>query len=206
MSSTGLIILGFLIAAIITTLVIWVLTLKFKEVPLALDEQKFVNFMPQYTDGHAKGNIIKIINGDKRTGIKFMPTDPDFKTLNEGKAIIVEPQLIWVKHKIHISKGELSANQDEIWGLPQSSTGFTDEFQSSILGKALMNIIEEKNDKITSEFLMTKRLSSLERLANKTCGNELIDEYSEKVQEILSDASKLTGKDKQTSLFGKRED
>ena len=206
MSSTGLIVVGFGLAATISALVIWVLTLKFKEVPLTLDEQKVVNFLPQYTNGYAKGNVIEIIHGDKRTGIKFMPTDADFKELNKGNSVVIEPKLVWVKHKIHISKGELSANQDEIWLLPQSSTGFTDEFQQSILGKALMKIIEDKNDKITSEQLVIKRLNSLERLANKTYGNELIDEFSEKVQEILSDVAKLTNKDKQTSLFGKTDE
>jgi len=203
---SGLVVLGFLIAALISGLVIWVLMLKFKETPLSLNEQKFVNFMPQYTNGFAKGNIIKIIPGDKRTGIQFMPTDPDFKLLADGKTLIVEPQLVWVKHKIHISKGELSANQDEIWGLPQTSSGFTDEFQETIIGKALMKIIEEKNDKVTSESLIMKRIASLERLANKTYGLDLIDEYSEKVQEILSDVAKLTNKDKQSSLFGKSDE
>jgi len=64
-----------------------------------------------------------------------------------------------------------------------------------------MNIIENKNEKLTSEKLMIQRLASLEKIASKTYGNEIIDDFGEKVQEILADVSKLTSKDKQKSLF-----
>ncbi len=203
---TALVILGFVIAATICSLTIWVLTLKFKEPPVTIGEQKFVNFMPQYSDGFGKGNIIKIIRGSKRIGIRFMPTDVDLKKLKDDKTLVVKPQLIWLEHKTHVAKGELSANQDELWGLPPTSSDFTDEFKSSTLGQALMTIIEDKNEKRTVERLLMKRMASLSKIAEMTAGNEIIDDYSEKVQEIMNDMSKLSGKAKSTSLFGATDD
>jgi len=194
---------GFVLASIICGLVIWVLRINYKSSPVTTYDTKFVNLMPQYSDSYAKGDVINTIFGDKRIGIEFMPTDINYKKLKLGKKLVVKPQRVWLKHKITFNKGDLSANQTEIWGLPQDAAGFSNQFKQTLVGQSMMKIVEEANHSTDVETVMSSRMDSLVKLAKQTAGNEIIDDFSEKIQEINKDISKLSGKEK-APTFGSK--
>lgn len=198
----SIIILGIGLSVAILVMFILVFREKLKDEEDPLDDVIFKNYLPQYAKGHSQGVIIEVIRGDKRTGIRFMPRDIDYLALRRTKEKkIVEPQLVWFQDEklIAMPKGTLSSHRHELLGLPQNAEDLPSNIKKTVMGMALMQIIEAASANKEEVDVLRKRVVVQTKLVHKTEGYELVDDFMNKNAEINKDIIKHMSDIKQKS-------
>jgi hypothetical protein len=193
--NTFLIVIGLLLAIVMSSLFVWILMIKLKEEKQPSDDLIFEHFLPQYTDGHTMGNVIDIIKGSKRTGIKFLPRDIDYVRLatNEKKGDI-KPLIVWISNDklIYSPKGSHSSHRHKLWGFPVKAEDFSEDFKKTYLGGLFMKMTEEANSKTEEVDVLRKRVVNQNKMVNMTEGLELVDDALSKIMEINKSLVKAT--------------
>lgn len=200
-----LILYGLIAMGLFTGLIVWILILNFNQKKIPKDDTYFLNYMPQYTNGYRRGKIIEVIQGKRRKGILFMPTDVDkVQAFNNKQKLVIEPQLIWIENDRFVQhpKGSASARTHEAWGLPPKVEDYDEGYKKTEIGQAVMNIVEDKNAIKEEANILRKRINVQTKMLEKTEGEELVDEYMTKSSEIMKDLAKSTGGDKKPTVIG----
>lgn len=201
-----LILYGFISIVIACALLVWVLVIMFGQKKVPKDDTKFLNFMPQYTHGYRHGKIIEVIQGKRRKGILFMPSDIDKVELfnKKVKNFVIQPELIWIENDKfkQFPKGTASSRVHESWGLPPRAEDLGEEFKKNEIGQAVMNLIEDKNANKEETTILRSRINTQTKMLDKTEGLGLVDDYMTKSSEIMKDLAKSTSAEKKPTVLG----
>lgn len=195
------IVAGFMVVGIIGTF-IYLLVLRFRERQEPEDNPQFLNFMPQYAKGHNKGIIDKIIQGDKRVGIRFFPRDLNYvKLLKENKKVKIEPITIFFKKELVFPFAkDWSSHRNDIIGLPPTAEDFPESIKRNPIGQALMQAVEGTNKKIEERDLLRSRVKHQSEILQKTEGLDIVEDFMDLEEEKDKQLIKIVKEEKKTGL------
>ncbi len=150
--------LGIIGVFTVICLFVWLITIIYKSNPKPQDLTMITNFLPQYTDGFSEGILLSVDLGDKVNGYTFMPTDVDFYSRqSKGKFKTnknldkVVPKTIYIRKDkvIAFPRTTFSGERNKIWLLPPNPEDLSEEIKKSEIGKLLMAMIDDINNKET---------------------------------------------------------
>ncbi len=156
-----MIFLGTMSVFIVIGLFIWLVTIIYKSDPKPQDLTMVTNFCRQYTEGFSEGILIDVDFGEKINGYKFMPIDVDFYSRqrrrfgsyfrnNKSLKPVVQQTVYIRKDKvISFPRGTFSGERNKIWLLPPNPEDLPEEVKQSSIGKYLMKMIDDINNKET---------------------------------------------------------
>jgi len=142
----------FVITIIAIALFVWLMITVYQEGPKPQDYTIVDNFMPQYTNNFSSGILLSVDIGDKRNGYTFIPKDVDYygRRKNKNKEKIT-PQTVYIDKRKAISmpRSTFSGERNRLWLLPVNPEDIPEIMKSTPLGKALMTMIDNINNKET---------------------------------------------------------
>lgn len=155
-------------------------------------------FMSQYTEGHVEGLVLRVINGTKRKGIKFIPRDVDYLKdydINKNKYMDkpVKPITFWIpKEKvIHSARGENSDHRELIFILPISPEMVNDKIKNNKFGEILMKKAQEDNVLKSDRDFLIKELKKTKSIMNSDFVGELSPEILKSIYELGQEAMNI---------------
>lgn len=182
---------GIVAAFIIAGLAYWLFTLYERKEKEVYDDVIFINYMPQYSNGHAFGTINKFTYGTNRIGVEFAPKDFDkVKFQKQKKKPVVPAEKVYFdKGKFHwFPKGTLSAERNLCFGLPPRPEILPEEIKKTSQGRFLMNMIEGSNADQEEISILRQRQKRQTAMLEKSEGLEIAQdtiELSKEANELL---------------------
>lgn len=184
--------LGLIVVFVLSVIAVILYTSK-KEIPK--DRVFIINFLRQYTENDfAKGYQTKVIRGEKRSIVEYLPTD-----INYEKTKKIKPQKIVVQNDkiIPMMKGTLSNHESELWLLPPKAEDLPQGLKESQFGKMIMEMIENINYKVEERDIIRSAMETQSSILKDTRGMKLAKEHIEIDKGLLKDAKKKMMEDKQ---------
>jgi hypothetical protein len=194
MALTSLYILGGILLFIVIVLIIYLVSLKFKEEEDLENYEIFKNYMPQHANGYSGGIILDRIKGEKQEGIIFMPKDINFNKIKKKEKIIVEQQIVFFK-KDRITSINLSAHRTEIWGIPENAEDLPESLKDTQIGRAIMTFIKNKNVKSHEVEVLRGEVDSVRLVNNKLSDKEYLNQLLDYKDEFHKDSLKSVAKE-----------
>lgn len=193
----------FIIAAflILFGLIVWLLSIVFREKKEAKDSPIDLNFLSHFDTGCFIGTEISSVGAkDNYHFIKMLPKDIDIDKLNKNE--VIKPVSIIVENNKICSfpKGTLSKDKNINFLLPKKSSDFHETVKDSIIGKGLMLAVELQNSSNAEINSLIeghiRKDEILKRIGNAEISKEFLTFQSELYQDMLRTALEAKTKDR----------
>lgn len=201
--ASGLLFMGLIVGGVIIGGLIFILSLYREDEEDYYDDTIFRNFMPQYSNGYAIGKITKRVQGNKRIGFYFLPTDIDKFRVKKKKEKIEEQGPVWVSKKQikTIPKGDLSSRRNEIWVFPPSIKNLPSENIKRFLGETILNEIEENTQKEQEDKILRNKIKRQNDFLDKSEGFRIAEDSINVMDESYKKALKTFLKEDKKGFF-----
>lgn len=192
---------GFFLIAF-TVLFVYFLYLRFSDKEDPQDKPLLLIFGHRFAKGHVFGFVDKVIRKKDRTCFIFFPRDIDYVRMQNDKEYKIEPIKIWVENEKEESlpKITFSEHRNLIMIYPKYAEELTDSFRKTDIGKAIMEITEDRNSRIEKQNCTRKRIDSQ---------NKILDEIADvgnilnRVIDLQTSSFKEGLKSKEQTSYGK---
>jgi hypothetical protein len=181
----------FLLAFLI--LFIYFIALKFTESKDPQDKPLILIFGHRFAKGYRVGFVDKVIRAKERTCFIFYPRDLDYIRMKDEKNYKVEPVKIWVENEKEetLSRITFSEHRNFIFVYPKYSEDLNKSFRNTIIGKKIMEIVEESNTDIERQRIYRKRIESQEQFLEEVGGySDIAENYVERLNETFKEITK----------------
>ena len=146
-----------------------------KDLPIDEVQVEIYGLLP-WTENHARGRLINILRGPKRSIVEFMPYISNEKR-KKGITVKLVKVPVLNSNMIFFSKGELDDDFNYLHLYAPSSDLLPDKFKDSKLGIAMSNVIESNNHNNLQDTIDKSRQNVVDKALMKTTGLEAINDY-----------------------------
>jgi len=176
-------------------LFVWIFYEKKRDQEEPQDRSQVLNYMPKYSNGHNKGILNRIIEGNGWIAVEFFPRDLNYiKLLKENKKVRIEPEVVFIpKENLKITpKGSWSNHVTDLEIIPLKTedipVGLSEEKREYLIG-----IIEKSQQTRHTQEVFNNWKKVNNDLSMETSGNRQLKEYinsqGELVKSIISNTN-----------------